>query len=217
MKRGFTLLEVLLALALLGILGVMVFGSFSSLVQTVSSSEEAMDSLHQGEAVLEQLSNSLRSAAFVGEDAERFAFTHEDNSGDPPEDLFSWVSSSMAFLPPNYPTRQGLNRILVSVEEIDGVRGLAVSAYPYRLDPESGDLDDLEPWLVSTRVQGINLRVYDRNEDDWLDEWERTRQIPESIELSLYLRAEEGEEPKILQRRIDLPMGRTSRQARRGQ
>jgi len=212
------LLEILLALVVLSIMGVMVFGGFRNIVEATTHGEEAMESLHHGEIIMEQLVSSLRSAAFYENNPRRYGLLHEDGSGSPPDDVVSWVSSTMAFIPPRYPTQQGLHRIYLSMEEEDGQKGLAVSAYPHLLDPEDPDVEEVKPWIVSTRVKGLDIRFYDDAKEDWVDEWERERQLPQSVEVVLWMEPlVKGGKPRKLIRRVDIPVGRYSRATRRGQ
>lgn len=216
-RRGFTLLEILLALSILAIISVMIFGSFRSIVESVTATESAMESLHHGEIILEQLTSALRSASYFDTNPAAYTFLHEPGTGDPPEDMLSWVTGTMAFLPPRYPTRQGLNRIYLSIEEIDGQRGLAVSAHPHLLDINDEDIADIEPWMISPRVQGLRARFYDLRTEEWVDEWEDERQIPQFLEITLYLEPLEPRGPvRELVRRIDIPVARLSREIRRG-
>jgi len=216
-RQAFTLLEVLLAVSILGIMSLMIFGSFRSLVESTTQAEQALDRLHQGEEVLDQLVRSLRSAAWFDSQPTLYAFQHEKGTGDPPDDMASWVSSTMAFLPPNYPTREGLNRIFLGIEEIDGETGLAVSAYPYMLSPDDEEVEEVEPWLISPRIKGFSLRYYDLTEEDWVDEWERDNQLPTTVEVTLYLEPlEPGGDWRKRVRRVDIPVGAISRATRRG-
>lgn len=217
-RRGFTLLEILLALSILSIMSVMVFGSFRSIVTSVTATEEAMESLHHGEIVFDQLVSSLRSAAYFDSNPAGYAFLHEPGPGRPPDDMLSWVTGTMAFLPPRYPTRQGLNRIFLSIEVIDGVRGLAVSAHPHLLNPDEDQAEAIEPWMISPRVKGLRARFYDMRTDTWVEEWEDERQIPQVLEITLFLEPLEERGPlRELIRRVDIPVARISREVRRGQ
>lgn len=216
-RQGFTLLEILLALSILAIMSVMVFGSFRSIVESVTATENAMESLHHGEIVFEQLVSSLRSAAYFDSNPAAFTFLHEPGLGTPPDDMLSWVTGTMAFLPPRYPTRQGLNRIFLSIEEIDGQRGLAVSAYPHLLNPEDDQVEEIEPWMISPRVKGLRARFYDMRTNEWVEEWEDERQIPQVLEITLFLEPLEERGPvRELVRRVDIPVARISREVRRG-
>ena len=216
-RRGFTLLEVLLSLLILSIMSLMIFGSFSSIIETTAHAEEVINSLHHGEVVMDQLVSSLRSASFFDSNPGLFTFQHEPGTANPPNDMLSWVTGTMSLLPPQYPTRQGLNRIFLSIEEIDGVRGLAVSAYPHLVDPEDLLVEDVPPWVISPRVHGLRIRFYNPATEEWEDEWEDERQIPQFLELTLYLEPLEERGPlRELVRRIDVPVGRISRETRRG-
>lgn len=217
MKRGFTLLEVLLSLLILGMMSLLIFGSFRSLVESTQSAEEVMESLHHGEIVAEQFFSSLASASFFESNPARFHFLHERGTGHPPDDMISWVTGTMAFLPPRYPTRQGLNRIFLSIEDIDGVRGLAVSAYPYLVDPDDIFVEQVEPWIVSPRVKGLQARFYNTTLNEWVDEWEDERQIPQFVEITLFLEPLEARGPyREIVRVVEIPVARVSREVRRG-
>jgi prepilin-type N-terminal cleavage/methylation domain-containing protein len=216
-RAGFTLLEILLALSILAMISLMIFGSFRSIVENIAATEEAMESLHHGEIVFEQLVGSLRSAAYFDSNPAAFTFLHEPGIGNPPEDMLSWVTGSMAFLPPRYPTLQGLNRIFLSIEEIDGQRGLAVSAVPHLKNLDDDRVSEVEPWLISPRVRGLRARFYDMRTDEWVDEWEDERQIPQVLEITLFLEPLEERGPlRELVRRVDIPVARLSREVRRG-
>ena len=216
-RSAFTLVEVLLAMAVLGVLAFLAVGSLEALVDSTAYADEALESLHQGETVMDRIVSSLRSASYFDSRPGLYAFEHESEPGSPPRDIASWVTSTMALLPPNYPTREGLNRIFLSIEEIDGETGLAVSAYPYLVDPEEDDVDEVEPWLISSRVNGLRFRFYDLTENDWVDEWERDNQIPVFVEVTLELAPmEENGDAVILTRRVDIPVGKVSRSTRRG-
>ncbi|MEX2382301.1 MAG: type II secretion system protein [Opitutales bacterium] len=216
-RRGFTLLEVLLAMTLLGIMGIMVFGTLRTLVDATTRAGEALDELHLSETVLDQLGESLRSAAYFDSDPRRYTFLYEKGTGNPPDDRFSWVTRSTAFLPSTYPTRTSLNRVEVSIEDIDGETGLAVRAFSSLLDREGREAEDVEPWLITQRVKGLELKIYDLNQNEWVDEWERDNQLPVTLSLTLYVQPE-NPQAKLRKhtRRIDIPVGPVSRATRRG-
>lgn len=217
-RRAFTLLEVLLAMTLLGIMGIMVFGTLRTLVDATTRAEETLDELHLSETVLDQLGESLRSAAYFDSDPRRYTFLYEKGTGNPPDDRFSWVTRSTAFLPSTYPTRDGLNRVEIGIGNIDGETGLAVRAFSSLLDREGPEAEDVTPWLVTRRVKGIEVKIYDLNQNEWVDDWERDNQLPVTLSLTLYVQ-EDGSRTGRLQtytRRIDIPVGPVSRETRRG-
>lgn len=217
--QGYSLLEMMLAMSILGIMGLMVFGSFQSLVDASTRAENALDSLYVSEIIMDQIEHSLKMAEYDSRDQRNYRFIHENIDSDYPVDTFSWVSSASDFLPSAFPTREGVNRIELTVEEQDGESGLSVRAFSSLYDPESPEAEDVEPWIVSRQVVGIDLNFYDVNEQDWTEDWERDNQIPVSIILTLYLKVD-GSDPqkvKTFHRRIDIPVGEISRKVRRGE
>lgn len=217
-RRGFSLLEVLFAMTILSVMGIMVFGTLRTLVDATTRAEEALDELHLSETVLDQLSESLRSAAYFDSDPRRYTFLYEKGTGNPPNDTFSWVTRSTAFLPSTYPTRGSLNRLEISIETIDGETGLAVRAFSSLLDREGPEAEDVAPWLLTQRVKGLELKVYDLNRNEWVDDWERDNQLPVTLSLTLYVQPDESRTGRLRKytRRIDIPVGPLSRETRRG-
>jgi len=215
--KGFTLLEILLAIAILGLMGLMVFGSFQSLVSATQRAESAMDDLHVSEYLLDQISEALRSAAYFGTSPRLYQFLYEEGTGTPPNDTISWVTTSKSFLPASYPTRNGLNRIELSVQDVDGETGLAVRAYSSLLDPESDEAEDVEPWIITHKVKGLEFYFYDIGEEKWVEDWERDNQLPISLSFTLYIQPEDPDAKlQSFTRRVDIPVGKLSRDTRRG-
>lgn len=217
-RRGFTLLEILLALSILSLMGLMVFGSFRALVDTTTRAEKALDDRHLSETLLGQIHQSLYESVFFDTDPRRYRFVYEKGTGNPPDDRFSWVTRANALLPSETPTLGGLNRVELSVQEVDGLTGLAVRAWPALFDPESEEAEAVEPQLISRAVKGLELHFYDPGEADWVDEWERDNQLPVTLVLTLYMQMDDPETAlRRYARRIDIPVGPLSRQTRRGQ
>ena len=65
-QRGFTLLEVLCAVAILAMAMSVILGTFTVCIRAWERGEEALEDLHHGDYVMEQLVSSLRSAAWFG-------------------------------------------------------------------------------------------------------------------------------------------------------
>ena len=216
-KRGYTLLEVLLAVGILGIMSLMIFGTFHSILTATQEAEMSMEELHLQSNVLNQVAASLKSSLFDGERPENFEFFHEDGDEEFPADTISWVTSSTLLLPPEYPALGDTNRLELSIEDIDGERGLAVRAYTSGWKRDDPEAEEVEPVLISTTVKGLDAVIYDLNENDWVEDWERTRQLPLAVIITLTLEDpnEEGEVMEVRQL-VQIPVAKRSRALRRG-
>jgi len=203
-QGGFTLLEVLIAAALLALVFSMTFSLFSGVMEAWRRGTELAGELQHGDYVMEQLSAALRSAAWSEEEAPRFGFRLE-NRGD--HDEISWVTASPAFAGPHSPWRHGQHRIYVTVPENTETPGFAVKRVSPFADAETVEAQDYE--IISPRITGLDCRVYAPEQQQWLEDWEPTNSIPALLEITLTLarpEAEEAAEPLLLQRLIEIPV-----------
>lgn len=205
-KKGFTMLEMLVALAILMVAFGIVWTTFSTTVTAWNRGDKLVEELHHGDFVMEQLVSALRSAAFFKNKPEKYGFWLEDRSGPFPRDEISWVTSGSAFMLPDSPLINGLHRIMVTIEDNDeGDAAVAVRAFPHLAEEiEKGKTD---PWYISTRVKGIDCRFYDFESKDWSDDWEDTNSIPSVVEVTLFMEPlERYGEPVKMTRVLQIPI-----------
>lgn len=207
-RRGFTLLEVLVAMVILSIALTVAWQTFSTATRAWTGGRELMDKIHHGDFVLTRLAASLRSMAFFKTAPDRYAFLVENNPGAYGEHTISWVTGGDAFLPPGESLRHGLRRIAVGAgTDDDGNEGLVVSVWPYLADEEEADV---KSWFISENIKGLRCRVYDTNPDSegWTDRWEYTNAIPGLIEITLFSEpVRDGGEPVEFRQMIEIPLG----------
>ncbi|MDD3604693.1 MAG: type II secretion system protein [Kiritimatiellae bacterium] len=204
-QRGFTLLEVLCAVAILATAMSVILGTFTVCVRAWTRGEEALDDLHHGDYVMEQLVSALRSAAWFGTSPGKYGFHLEDRGGDYPQDMISWVTSGTAFLPQGSELAHGLHRLTVSIEDNeDGDDAVAIRSFPHLADLKD---DESEPWFVSSVVKGLNCRIYNVEDEDWEDDWEDTNAIPQIVEITLYMDPlERYGDPITIKRMVQIPV-----------
>jgi len=210
LRRGFTLLEVMIAVVILAIAMTVAFQTFSAVTHAWTGARSVMDKMHHGDFALGQLSSALRSMAFFKENApEKYAFRIENNSAGEGEHTISWVTASSAFIPPGEDAySHGLHRIEVGGgTDEDGVDGLVVTVWPYLADE---DKVEKKSWFVSENIKGLSCKVYDANEGEerWKDTWEYSNAIPGLIEITLYAAPEkEYGDPIEFRQIIEIPLG----------
>lgn len=185
-SRGFTLLEFLVAMAIMLTAFTLIWSTFSSTMKAWTRGTDLLDELHHGDYVLEQLTAALRSAAFFNNAPDLYRFHLEtDSAGSYPGHLMSWVTSSPAFLNPDDPLANGLHRLTVTIEKNEaGDDAVAVRAFPHLADLED---DEPDPWFVSSEVKGLRCRVFNIEDEVWEEEWKDTNSIPSLVEVTLYM------------------------------
>jgi prepilin-type N-terminal cleavage/methylation domain-containing protein len=208
-ERGFTLLELMVALVILAAAFTVVWSTFSATLKAWERGTKLMDELHNGDYVMEQLVSGLRSMAFFPATPDVYGFWLDPRGGSFPRDEISWVTSGTSFLPSESPLADGLYRLTVSIDDnAEGDPSVAVQAYPHMADPEDRDV---EPWYVSSKVKGLKCRAYNFEDEIWEEEWEDTNSIPSLIEISLFMEPlERYGPPVVLQRLIEIPLGTTA-------
>ncbi len=206
-RRGFTLLEVLVALVILVTAFTVIWGTFTTTMTAWQRGDTMLEGIHHGDYIMEQLAESLRSAAYFDTRKDKYGFRLEDKSaGRYAGDIASWVSASPALIPTNSPYARGLRRIQVSIEDNpDGDAAFAVRAFAHLVDEEE-ELPD--PWFLSSKVKGFDCRVFVPEEEAWGDEWEDTNAVPSIVHITLYMDpVEEYGPPVTISRVVPIPVG----------
>ena len=224
MRRGFTMAEILVALAILG----MVMGTVGIVLRAGVGSwrdaAELAEESHDAEAVMEQVAMALRSAYYPanGQPDWAYGFQHEDGGdGDSARDAISWVKIGSSLIGEDVPWAGAAHRVnlFVSDGEDGQDAGLYVSAW--QIVGQSEDFDpeqDVAPVLLSDQVAGLDCRMQDPtkaiqpNEPfDWIDEWESSNRIPDHVFVQLTMKPRSrGAEPDVLVRMVDIPMAAVS-------
>lgn len=181
--RGFTLLEVLLALALLGVLAGALYGTYFSLIKGREAASEGMESRRELRATLDLLRRELNSAVYRS-DNKRLHFTVEDR------DIFGKPASTLVFTaiaPPQaggqvvsdqldvkYEVLERENKLLLSRQAKDLYYTAEAARYP--------QMESLEGFLVECK-----------NGDKWVRSWDAVLNmgLPKMIRITVTVR--EGE------------------------
>ncbi len=206
--RGFTLLEVMIAVVILAIAMTVAGQLFAAVTKAWTGARIVMDRTHHGDFVIGQLTAALRSMAFSENKPEAYGFRIENNSVGKGEHTISWVTDSRAFIPPGDSYAHGRHRIEVGAgEDEDGVEGLLVTVWPYLADEDEVERKN---WLVSENIKGLSCQLYDNKKDEegWRDDWEYSNAIPGLIEITLYAEPlREEDDPVKFRQLIEIPLG----------
>ncbi|MBR1609510.1 MAG: type II secretion system protein, partial [Kiritimatiellae bacterium] len=222
-RRAFTLVEILVAVAILGLISTTVALVLSGSVSAWRTASDLAETGHDGETVMEQLVLALRSACYPsdGELSYDYGFQQEDDGdGDTAHDSISWTKTGTALVGEDVPWAGASHRVRVFVDDSgeDGP-GLYATAWQIVGEPEDFDPDeDAVPVLLSDEVTALDVRMRDPEKAvepdepyEWIDEWLPSNRIPTHVLVTLSLKpARKGDDPQTLVRMVQIPMAEAS-------
>jgi general secretion pathway protein J len=198
-SAGFTLMEVMVAMAIVAILGGLVWGSFSPIYAAKEIVEEEADRYHGLRLAMDRITRDL-SMAFLSDrfDAKRFRERPTqfvaDDSGENDTLRFTTLSHE---------------RLYEDAKEGDQ----ALVEYRIGRDPERRDVEvllrrektvfDDQPEdggnevVLAEGVEGLDVKFWDVKKEEWVSEWDTTdvehkNSLPERVQVNLYARDDEG-------------------------
>ena len=217
-NRGFTLLELMLAVSILAAVTTVTYLVFATVITAWKKGMSLSDDLHHGDFVIEQLVMGLRSAycpEVRGGSVQYGLLTKDEGSGESASDSICWVKVGTALVGSDCPFSGSPHRVKFSVEQDEnGNKGVAIRAWRLQGQvvgkDEDFDPDKIPPVFLPSKIIGFNCRTaWQKVNDqiDWQDEWEETNRIPTVVELTFYLEPlHEGESPVELKRAVGIPV-----------
>jgi prepilin-type N-terminal cleavage/methylation domain-containing protein len=210
-RQGFTLLELIVAIVILVIAMSIAFEAFTGTIRGWKRGTEVIDGIKHGDFAMTQLVAALNSMLYFNNPRKTYAFKLDKETAPAglPGDIISFVTVSGAFMPADSPYVDGPHRIKLFVDEDEyGNSALYALAMPAIADEEEfEDEFNAEPALVSRTVSGLEVMIWDKQNEVWTEEWESENTIPERIEISLYISSKDkNEEPIVFRRVLEIPV-----------
>jgi general secretion pathway protein J len=206
--RGFTLLEVLIALSILAIIFALIYGTLDSTQKLAKETEGESDLHRQAQIALVRMSAEFSmlywprpaggvstSGLFVGEDETRFDSRRESQ----PSDSVRFLALSHGRLAKNAPEGD-----LVEVTYLlDLDQDLLIRQEEFAEGGRSMEIP------LAEGVLGLNFRYFDGQSNTWVDGWDSQQagRAPEGVEITLILK-DSSEKGRSFVTMTDLPMGR---------
>lgn len=216
MRRAFTLLEVLLAIMLLGMVTALSLMTFGTISRQWEMATDYLDKLQHSDYALNQVVAGLRSMYYphAGEQDAHYGFVLVNNGdGEDPDssDVIEWSKKGTAIVGNRSAVADTVHRVQVMIleegnndyNEPIAVTGLYARQCPdATLRPEDDDVDYTfgndemyQPVLISPGIVGFNCRVLKTDEkvesenDDKLfeDEFDASNSVPYKLELTFYM------------------------------
>ena len=181
--KGFTLIEILIALALLGILAGALYGTYFSLIKGRESAVEGMEARRELRTTLDLLRRELNSALYNRND-KRLHFSVEDR------DIFGKPASRLAFTAIAPPQPGGLivsDQVDLLYEILEREKKMVLSRQARDLyhSGEPGRYPQME------RIEGFLVEC--QSGDKWVKSWDTTLNfaLPKAVRVTVTVK--EGE------------------------
>ena len=215
-QRGLTLLEVLVAIAIVAFIGVLIYGAFHGMTRSRTDMNHFNDRFHQGRTALARMAREV-SCAFLSAHTQ---FGVEPGSTE--------MARMTAFIGTNDSTADRVDftsfshrRLRADVHESDQNE---LSYFASR-DPDSDNLDlvrreskyiDSDPsrggiiQVLAEDIESFDVRYLDPLTGEWVETWDSTQpaaqlgRMPSQVWLTLALRGGPGGQPAVFQTKVPI-------------
>jgi len=181
LSRGFSLLEIMLALTIFAMVLTAIYASWMSILRATKVGSEAAADVQRSRIAMQTLEDSLSCARSFAADVNHYSFVGENGQ--------SATLSFVAHLPESFP-RSGkfgdlsVRRVTFSLEPgPDSQSQLVMRQNPILMDPDKDEVE--HPVVLARDVKGFDMEFWDQKAGDWIEEWTQTNQMPLMIEVSL--------------------------------
>jgi prepilin-type N-terminal cleavage/methylation domain-containing protein len=204
-RRGFTLVEVMLAVTILGLIITAVYSTWSAALMAWRRGGDASEVFQRQRIVMDTLTELAQSVVFYPSQPDLYAVTAKSrpNWGD----TVSFVTASDVLLPPSEAIDAGMRRVTISMEQDEyGRKYLAIVNAPAVSVDQTNITAALQAHVLSMDVSGFYVRFLDPRSNTWVDSWDETNLIPLALEFTLVF-GQPGDRlpPVVVTRAIDLP------------
>lgn len=199
----------MVAMMILAVTMSIAFQAYSGTMRAWKRGTEVLDGIKHGDYAMNQLLSAVNSTIYFNNPRKTYAFKFEKSTNNRlPADMISFVTCSPAFLPYDSPMAKGPHRIKLFIDDEQGSSALFAYAMPAVADDEEYEKEyNPDPILVSTAVQGLEILFWDKDTEDWTDEWEKENSIPERILLTVFVGSEDpDDEPIAFSRVVEIPV-----------
>lgn len=185
-NRGFTLLELLIAMTMMTIIAASLYTSMSIGFKARESAERVVEKGRAAEIAVEVIKGMLMSAVVPnGVLAGSFSGEDDENDGGYPADTLTFYTAD--YNPKEDETACDIEKVVLkmSVRKDTKERVIARKVTTNLLSPTTIDPDEE---ILCGNVRSMNLQYY--NGSDWVDDWvssENDNALPKAVKITIVL------------------------------
>jgi prepilin-type N-terminal cleavage/methylation domain-containing protein len=178
---AFTLVEVLIAIGLLGMVVAAIYSSWLAILRASRTAQTASAAAQRERMAIQVMEDALNATCMFAANGRWYAFVAENRD----DALLSFV----AHLPKSFP-RAGrfgdldVRRVTFTLEPgPDSQKQLVLRQSPLLMDVDEDEQNN--PLVLARYVKELKFEFWDAKQNDWVDEWNDTNQIPKVVMVSL--------------------------------
>lgn len=180
-RRAFTLIEIMMALAIFGLLLAAIYASWTLIIRSAQIGLQASARIQRERIALRTIEESLGCVRSFEADRQHYGFVAENGDGG--------FLSFVARLPESFP-RDGrfpdfdVRRVTFSIESgPDSQSQLVLRQNPILMEMDQTERD--KPLVLAKGVSKMAFEFWDDRKKSWVDEWTATNQLPKMLKLTL--------------------------------
>lgn len=207
-QYGFTLLELLVAVAITGIVATMAYSSFAGISTTKEQMDEEIKINNIGRMALFRLTNDLRNTFLSSKESFAiFKGTLKNVGGNKAYELrFTSKVQDISFFDTKLKLAEALIRYSC-IEERDGTVTLYRASRPL---VDGREIESDRDIAVVPHVTEFSLEFYSKPDAKWTGDWDAmeagTRKLPKAVKVRLTIKDIDGN-PHPFETEIYIPMG----------
>jgi prepilin-type N-terminal cleavage/methylation domain-containing protein len=196
--HGFTLLEVMLALAILGMVMSVVYSTWTAVLRARQAAHKAAMHAQRSRVAIRAIESALNGVQFFQQNQPYYSFI-ADTSG-----TYAFLSVASR-LPDSFPGsglfgEQSLRRVTFSVEQgTNNAPQLVMRQYPLLMATNNVHQD--YPIVLAPELTDFLLEFWDNRRGEWIGEWLYTNQLPTVVRFMLGVgkRSDDPSKPQAVQ------------------
>ncbi|MBG87911.1 MAG: hypothetical protein CMO80_13555 [Verrucomicrobiales bacterium] len=181
-QLAFTLIEVLIAIAILGLVMSSIYSIWAAMLRATRTGNDAADRIQRERLARQTIETALGSVQFYQANMDYYAFVADTENED-----FTFLSF-VSHLPESFPGSGlfpgfPLRRVTFEVVE-EGSNGMPQLNMEQRLLlSDTNEIEESYTIALVTNVGLFNLEFWDTNEQEWIIEWTATNHLPPMARL----------------------------------